>query len=420
MTYFKTLTAAALATTFIASAASAEDLRMSWWGGDSRHAATQAALEVCGAKHGHTIKPEFTGWGGHFEKVATQLAGGTEADIMQINWPWLPIFSKAGDGFADLNAMSDTIDLEQWPAELREASSRLGKLNGLPASLSGRIFFFNKTTYDKAGLPLPSTMEELIAAGPVFKEKLGEDYFPFEATAQEASLLLQMVLTQRTGKSMIDPASNAVNWTAQDLQWGIDFYQSLVDNHVIQPWKEKAAAGNVVLHENANWTTGKIAGAYQWDTTYFKISDPLTDEQELIPVGLLKIEGAKNDGVYRKPSMVFSISANSEKQAAASQILACLTTEADGIAAMSSARGVPSSGVAAKQLLDTGGIKQIQVDAQKMVLEAKGPAISPYNEDPDVKSAMEDTLELFAYGELDSAAAAEEMLMLVNEALEDK
>ena len=64
---------------------------------------------ACGEKHGHSIKPEFTGWSGHFEKVATQIAGGTEADIMQINWPWLPIFSANGDGFADLSQFSDTI-----------------------------------------------------------------------------------------------------------------------------------------------------------------------------------------------------------------------------------------------------------------------------------------------------------------------
>jgi oligogalacturonide transport system substrate-binding protein len=75
-----------LCTTAMATTAMAEDLRMSWWGGDSRHAATQAALEICGAKYGHTISPEFTGWGGHFEKLTTQIAGGTEADLMQVNW----------------------------------------------------------------------------------------------------------------------------------------------------------------------------------------------------------------------------------------------------------------------------------------------------------------------------------------------
>lgn len=415
-----TLMAAILATTTLASQAGAAELRMSWWGGDSRHEATQKALEICGAKFGHTIKPEFTGWDGHFQKVATQLAGGTEADIMQINWPWLPIFSKDGDGFADLNQFADTIDLTQWSPEDIAAATRNGKLNGLPASTSGRLFFFNKTTWDKAGLALPASFDDLMAAGPVFAEKLGDDYYPLEGIGLDASMLIQMIVTQQTGKSLIDPETNAIQWTADDLKAGLDTYQSMVDNHVLKSWEKMAAAGNVALHENADWTSGKIGGSYQWDTTYFKISDPLGDGQELVPVGLLRTAGAQNDGVYRKPSMVFSISAHSQNQKAAAEVLNCLLTQEDGIDAMSSARGVPAAKNAAARLLETGGIKPVQVSAQEMVAKAVAPAISPFNEDPDVRAGIEDTLEQFAYGQMDSAAAAEEILALVTEAMDGK
>lgn len=416
----KTLMATALATTALGGALHAAELRMSWWGGDSRHLATQEALKVCGEKHGHTISPEFSGWDGHFQKVATQLAGGTEADIMQINWPWLPIFSETGTGFADLREFADTIDLSQWTEEELASSTRNGHLNGLPASVTGRIFFFNKTTWDKAGLDLPKTMEDVMAAGPVFAEKLGDNYYPLEGIGLDASLLIQMIVTQQTGKSFIDPETNEVQWSQEELQAGIDMYQAMVDNHVVKGWKDRAAAGNIAIFEDADWTSGQMAGSYQWDTTYFKISDPLQDGQELVPVGLLRLEGAQNDGVYRKPSMVFSISANSDNQQAAAEILNCLTTEPEGIAAMGSTRGVPSARVAVEQLLADGGIEQDQVDAQEMVMAAEGPAISPFNEDPDVRAGIEDTLELFGYGELDSAEAAEEILYLVNEALEDK
>lgn len=420
MNCIKTILAAALATTAIGSTVNAEELRMSWWGGDSRHIATQEAVKVCGEKYGHTISPEFTGWDGHFQKVATQLAGGTEADIMQINWPWLPIFSEEGTGFADLNDFSDTIDLSQWSEDELAATTRNGHLNGLPASVSGRLFFFNKTTWDKAGLALPTTMEEVMAAGPIFAEKLGDNYYPLEGIGLDASLMIQMIVTQQTGKSFINPETNEVQWTAEELQAGIDMYQKMVDEHVVKSWPDMAAAGNVPLFENADWSNGMIGGSYQWDTTYSKINDPLTEGQELVAVGLLRVDGAQNDGVYRKPSMVFSISSHSDKQQAAAEVLNCLLNEPEGITAMGSERGVPSSNAAASQLLETGGIEQIQVDAQDMVMAAEAPAISPFNEDPDVRAGIEDTLELFAYGELDSAEASEEILMLVNEAMEDK
>ncbi|MGB0661930.1 MAG: ABC transporter substrate-binding protein [Mangrovicoccus sp.] len=411
-----TLLTLALAST--ALTAQAADLRMSWWGGDSRHLATQEALKICGEKHGHTIKPEFTGWGGHFEKVATQIAGKTEADLMQINWPWLPIFSAQGTGFADLASL-DTVDLSNLTEEQLNAGKMKGVLNGIPVSTTGRLFVFNKTTWDKAGMPLPTSWEELIAAGPIFQEKLGEEYYPFEGIGLDAALLVTLIGTQATGKPLIDPASNTIMWSQEDMIAAIEAYQNLVDNHVIPKWADMAAAGNVALHENPKWTKGEIAGTYQWDSTYFKISDPMDDDANLVYAGILSQDGQKTEGIYRKASMVFSISANSSQKEAAAEVLNCLLNEEEGIAAMGSARGVPASAKAKQQLVASGTLKPIQLEAQDLVINANGPAIHPFMEHPDVRSAMVDNLELFAYGEIDAATAADEMFYGIEEALDD-
>ncbi|GGB19352.1 ABC transporter substrate-binding protein [Allosediminivita pacifica] len=409
----------ALTTTALAGAANAADLRMSWWGGDSRHIATQEALAACGEKHGHSIKPEFTGFSGHFEKLATQIAGGTEADIMQVNWPWLPIFSANGDGFADLSEYSDTIDLSNWSDEQIEAGTIKGALNGLPVSTTGRLFVFNKTTWDEAGLELPETWEDLMAAGPVFAEKLGEDYYPFEGIGLDAALLVTLVGTQRTGKPLIDAETNEVLWSQEELTDAINFYQSMVDNHVIEAWRDRAASGVNALQENPDWTSGKIAGTYQWDSTYFKISDPLEEGQELAYTDLLTQEGQETPGIYRKASMVFAISANSDNPEAAAEVLNCLLNEEEGVAALGSTRGVPASNAAREQLLEAGAIEPVQIEAQNLVLEAEGPKIHPFMEHPDVRSVMSDSLELFAYGEIDAETAAEEILYGIEETLED-
>ncbi|SFR19598.1 ABC transporter substrate-binding protein [Poseidonocella sedimentorum] len=409
----------ALATTALVTSAGAEDLRMSWWGGDSRHAATQAALEACGAKHGHTISPEYTGWSGHFEKLTTQIAGRTEADLMQVNWPWLSFYSADGGGLADLNKFSDTIDLSNWEASQIEAGTMNGALNGLPVSTTGRLFAFNKTTWDAAGLDLPTTWDELLAAGPVFKEKLGEDYYPFEAAALDAALIMTLYGTQRSGNPLIDPKTNSIAWSKDDFVSAIEFYGQLVDSGVIPAWQDVASAGNVPLHENPKWAAGKIAGTYQWDSTYFKISDPLGEDQELVYVDLLGQAGMKTPGIYRKASMVFSISANSDKQQAAAEVLNCLLNEPEGVSALGSTRGVPASATAREQLLSADAIQPIQIEAQAKVIEAEGPGIHPMMEFPSVRSAMQDNLELFAYGELDASEAADEMIMAIEEALED-
>lgn len=415
----RTILAIALSTTALAASAQAEELRMSWWGGDSRHEATQAALESCGEQYGHTISPEFTGWTGHFERLTTQIAGGTEADIMQVNWPWLPIYSADGSGFADLNQYSDIIDLSNWTNEQIESGTMNGALNGLPVSTTGRLFVFNTTTWGEAGLDVPTTWDELIAAGPVFAERLGEEYYPFEAAALDAALIVTLYGTQLTGNPLIDPVTNEILWSQEELTQAIEFYQTLVDNHVIQPWPDVAAAGNVPLHENLRWSSGQIAGTYQWDSTYFKISDPLEEGQELVYAGLLSQDGQQTPGVYRKASMVFSISANSEHPEAAAQILNCLLNEETGVMALGATRGMPASNVARGILLSADAIADIQISAQDQIIEAEGPAIHPFMEHPDVRSAMQDSLEFFAYGEIDAATAAEEMILQIQEVLDD-
>jgi len=400
------------------TAVQAEEMRMSWWGGDSRHQATQEALKVCGAKHGHTIKPEFTGWKGHFEKLTTQIAGNTEADIMQVNWPWISIYSADGTGLADLSEFGDIIDLSNWNSDQQTAGSIKGKLNGLPISTTGRLFVFNKTTWEKAGLDLPTSWDDLVAAGPVFAEKLGDDYYPFEAAKLDAALIVNLYGTQATGKALIDADSGEISWSKEELTAAIEFYKTLVDNHVVPSWQDVAAAGNIRLHENPLWASGKIAGTYQWDSTYFKISDPLDDGQELVYVDLLTQDGQKSPGIYRKASMVFSISANSPHKEAAAQIVNCLLVEQEGVAALGSTRGVPASMTAREQLLKADAIKQIQIDAQAKVIAAEGPSIHPMMEFPTVRSAMQDNLELYAYGELAASEAADEMIFAIQEALE--
>jgi oligogalacturonide transport system substrate-binding protein len=392
------------------SAASAADLRMSWWGGDSRHVATQEALKICGEKHGHTIKAEFSGWAGFQEKFATQMAGGTEADIVQINWPWLPIFSKRGDGFADLNQFADVIDLTQWSEADLAAGTIDGKLNGLTVSTTGRVMFFNKTQWDKAGLPLPKTWDDVLAAASVFKEKLGEGHYPFEASGLNALFIVTLIATQMTGKDMIDPETNEVAWTVEELTAALEFYQKLVDAGAIRPAKDVAAEGKIELFESQRWASGDIAGTYEWDSTYSKYADPLPDGEELVATNLLTIDGAVTQGVYRKPSMLFAISKNSKNPEAAAQIVNCLLAEPEGIMAMGDARGVPANKAAAKMLLDADKVDSNLIAANEIMLSEEGPAVSPYNEDPEVRQVFLDTVEAFGYGQIDAVTAAEELV----------
>ncbi|MDT1063633.1 ABC transporter substrate-binding protein [Paracoccus sp. CPCC 101403] len=408
------LAGTALATITLVQVASADELRMSWWGGDSRHVATQKALEVCGAKHGHVIKGEFTGFDGYLEKLTTQMAGGTEADIVQVNWPWLPLFSRDGTGFADLRQLKG-LDLTQWSDTDLDSASVNGILQGISVSTTGRAFFFNETTFQKAGVAIPTSWPELEAATKTIKEKLGDDYYTFNAVKETAQLLVTLAVVQKTGKDMVDPKANRVAWTPEELTQGIAFLGHLVEIGALRSQKEEASDGNVNLFEKPDWAAGKIAGSYEWDSTYSKYADPLQEGQMLKPVPMLHVEGAGTDGVYRKPSMLLSISKNSKHPEAAAQILNCLLNEPEGIDALGTSRGLPSSKVAAERLAGQGE-PEVRA-ANEIVVAASGPTVSPFNEHPEIRGIFIDTLEEYAYGQLGAEDAAQQIIDGVNDVL---
>lgn len=398
----------------LGAAAQAAELRMAWWGGESRHVATQKAIAACGAKHGHTVKGEFTGFDGYLEKLTTQMAGKTEADIMQVNWPWLPLFSRNGDGFADLRTLAP-LDLSNWAESDLEAGSMNGVLQGLSVSTTGRVFFFNATTFEKAGVEIPKTWDEFFAATTVLKEKLGKDYYTFNAVKETAQLLVTLAVVQKTGKDLVDTKTNRVAWTPEELAAGISFLGRLVETGAIRSQKEEAADGNVNLFEKPAWAEGRIAGSYEWDSTYSKYADPLKDGQVLKPVPMLKLADGVTEGVYRKPSMLFSISKNSKNPEAAARILNCLLNEPEGIDALGTSRGLPASKAAAARLGESGEPEVRAANA--IVMAATGPTVSPFNEHPEIRSAFIDTLEEYAYGQISAEDGAAQIIDTVNDVL---
>lgn len=145
-------------------------LKISWWGGDSRHEATQNAINAFMDKNPNIkVAPNFGAWSGWEDSMSTAFYAGTAPDVNQVNWNWISNYSADGSIFLDMNKVSDTFDLSQYSQSALDQCTVAGELQAIPVSMTGRIFYWNKTTFEKAGISTPTTLEELIAAGETFK-----------------------------------------------------------------------------------------------------------------------------------------------------------------------------------------------------------------------------------------------------------
>ena len=136
-------------------------LRMSWWGGDSRHAATIAAVELYESTHpGVKIELEYSSWDGYMDKVMTQLAGGTQPDIMQIQaTAAMELTDSFPNTFVALDSQ-DILDMSAFNQVMEDSFCRSagGQIVAVPTGINSYNILVNKTVTNAAGVELPKNM----------------------------------------------------------------------------------------------------------------------------------------------------------------------------------------------------------------------------------------------------------------------
>ncbi|SLM64340.1 Sugar-binding protein precursor [Dickeya aquatica] len=395
-----------LAATLVGQAQAAEQvtLRMSWWGGNSRHQATLAAIDAFQKKYPEvTVKAEYTGWEGYLSRLTTQMASGEEPDVMQLNWNWIPIFSREGTGFYDLNNQKEVLKLQDFPIDALTTVN--GKVNAISASLNGLVMYYNADTWKKAGVAYPKTWDELFLAGKVFKEKLGDNYFPLASPAQDNGEgvleLINTYMTQKFKVGMINEQTKSFNYT--DEQWleAFRFYKRLVDEHVMPSARYYNAFGKSGVFETRPWITGEYGGAMLWASIVKKYADPLAPPAKLELGPYIMTPGSDNPGQFFKPSMLIAVSKNSKHPKEAAMLLNFLMNDPQGSVLMGTERGVPLSRVARQALQDNQKLDEKDLSVKGLMLALQYPMqtpVSTYIEDPQLASLMLQTIEQLDYG----------------------
>lgn len=394
-------------------------LTVSWWGGDSRHEATLEALKLFEEKYPNIkVEPQYGAWGGWLEQLSVQMAGDTEPDVMQINWNWIYEFSADGTGFTDLNQYKDIIDLSQYPENLLEEMSIGGKLQGIPISTTGKVFYWNKTTFDKAGLEIPDSFADMIEAGHIFQEKLGEDYYPMALTPYEQMLVMVYYLQQKYDKQWI--VDHQVNFTQEEVADGIAFIRMLEDNHVFPSQQKLTSDGADTMDKNVNWMNGKYAGFYEWDSSQAKFANALDEGQEMVMGGYPYDYGDTKVGTA-KISMAYAMSDTCEHPEEAALLIQFLLQDPEAVKILGTERGIVSNEAAKTILEEEGMLNDLTFTSNQAAMENAGFALDPYFEDVKLKDKTGLYFEVFeemSYENTDPMELAEILIEGVNEVQE--
>ena len=395
-------------------------IRFSWWGGDSRHQQTLEAVDLFMEKYPNIkVECDYGAWNGWTEKISTALAANSASDVMQANWNWLYQFSADGSKFVDLNEYADVFNnFEDYDQATLDTCVVADELQALPISTTGKVFYWNKTTFDKAGIALPTTFDELIAAGQTFQEKLGDEYYPLALFEYERFLLMVYYLESKYEKPWA--VDNQCNYTVEEIQDGLEWINSLEDNHVLPTIQYLKGQGIDTIEKNPDWAEGKYAGFFEWDSAQAKFAEALNEGQEFVLGDYITGFDKKVAGMY-KISQTYAITESSEHKKEAAMLINFLVSDPEAVKILGTERGIVVNKSAAKTLEDAGLMTGLTYEGNKLAMENANYPLDPNFETSELKDSTGiyyEVMEALSYDD-DPAELAQYLLDSINDIYAD-
>ena len=394
-------------------------LRFLWWGSDSRHKATLDAIKLFEEKNpGIKIKAEYGGTDGYFQKLSTQLTGNTAPDIMQVDYIWLFNFSKNGDGFYDINQLKDEFNLDNCTKEDLSYTTIKGKLNAIPVGMNGRAFFFNKSLYDRAGIEIPKTFDELLATDKILKQKIGPNAKSLDIVTSDsgAMFFVEYYVEQKYGKPLIN-TDNKVGVTKEELAEAFKFYKMLADSGAVISAKDRADAGNYPDDQNPLWINGELGGVLNWNTMIGAYGDMLKKGDTMVAGDFLTGIG-DHKSAYLKVNMTLAINKNTKYPKEAAKFLNFLLSDPEAAKILGTVRGIPLNKSAYAELEKEGQTKGPIAEGLTKALDFAGQKKSPYIEDERTRQLGLRITQKLDYNEITPEQAGEQMYTELEKLLE--
>ena len=180
----------------------ATELALAWWGNPTRNKNTEAMIAAYTAANPNVkISPQTGDFSGYWDKLATQTAGGTAPDIIQMDMAYIAEYGTRG-ALLDLGK----VDVSKFV----EGTVDSGKINdtlvGINAGINSALFFANPTVFEKAKMELPDdttwTWDQMAEVGAEVASKAG---VPLGIASVMGSDPLFATFLRQNGKELFTP-----------------------------------------------------------------------------------------------------------------------------------------------------------------------------------------------------------------------
>ena len=390
------------------------DFRLTWWGGQTRHDQTFELIEMFEEQNpGINVEPHYTSWGGYWDVMYTQAAADNLPDAFQHVRRYLGTW-VAEDRLLDLQPYVDdgSLNLNDIPAEVIDSGRYDGKLVGIPTGVNALAVIYNKALLEEAGIETPIdpewTWEEYLEIARTVNEETGV-YASNAVNKVDTVGSLQIYLRQH-GKALINEEGDGLGYDDDDLfaEW-LNLDIQLMEEGVIPSTDVRMEWEGEV--ENHPVTDGRAAMAMtHWSNQFTAIYNGADEDikENLAMTVIPNKKAQRQPGLFVKPAMLWTVSANAENPEAAIEWLNFYNHDVEAHKLMRGERGIPISNVIRGEIADVlTEADQVMFDYLNLAEEMAGPSRP---EMPEAFEQIGDVLEevchevLFGYNTPEMAA----------------
>lgn len=378
------------------------ELTFSWWGPDNRNEYTIAAVKQFEKLHPEIkVNLEYSEFTGFKKKTDIKMKAHREADVMQLNYSWVMGYSPEGEGFYDLNNVSGVLNLENYDEDVLAYGMIKDSLNALPIAQNGHVFLYNKEIYDRYGLSIPDSWEDIYEAAKVMNPDgiypldLGSVAMWFSSVAHQEQVSGKAILTEE----------GTLNFSREDLEEMISFYVDLVKKGVVE---------DISVRTDYKMSDGIYAGTVQWINSVEKFGEYFEKAGGSSVIGETPVlSGASRTGWYVRPATMYAISANTSHPQEAALLLEYLVAGEDMAMGQLLDKGIPFNKSAKAVLEQNNALEGLMNDAANEVDATQTYLMHPNFENSTLSDAFKNACVSVLYNGVsveDAAATAYDLM----------
>lgn len=379
-------------------------LRMLWWGGETRHIPTLKVLEMYTESNPDVkIDGEYMGWDGYYQRIVTQLAGGTAADILQIDQPWFNELCSLGDVFVEIDP--SIVDLSGFDQSFLDMYCVYnGRLLGLPTGVNVNTMLVDRNLLEANGIDPDTvwTWENIVTEGKKFHEADSTQYLMGSAP-DIIRFWWETYMAQLAG-GVVDSDKNLMFTREQAIQ-SFEYFKQWFDYGIVQPFAQSSLFYQK-FQESPDWINGKMALAWDWISSMEKSIGSRDMSTTTFPV----MENAVQSGVLMRPSQLFVVPKSSASAEDALKVINYMFNDPEAVEVLGTARSIPPTSNARAVLAEKGLISELVEKATNEGIAQAGLPQSTWQMNSDVTQAMQDVIDEFGYGRLTPEQAADRMI----------